>query len=288
MVPLQEFPDVYPQAKSLETRCKAALKPAEILGFLAISLGISHTKYIGLQQEKSGMSDKLSHISPHLRLQVSKRARRMALRLDTKERVVYLVVPAKADMTTAKNFAKEYKHWIQEKIDALPEPVAFHDGTIIPLFGRNVEIRVNYDSSLKRTSIELKPRILLVNTNKKDQKEVSDRIMRFLKKEATRVIRALAVEKAARLGKTIANVSVRDTRSRWGSCAEDGNLSFSWRLIFAPWEALDYVVAHEVAHLVHMNHGKTFWNLCARISTDYETGRDWMRDHGHELMSFGH
>lgn len=212
----------------------------------------------------------------------------MALRLDTKERVVYLVVPAKADMTTAKNFAKEYKHWIQEKIDALPAPVPFHDGTIMPLFGRNVEIRVNYDPTLKRTSIELKPRILLVNTNKKDQKEVSDRIMRFLKKEATRVIRALAVEKAARLGKAIANVSVRDTRSRWGSCAEDGNLSFSWRLIFAPWEALDYVVAHEVAHLVHMNHGKAFWNLCARISTDYETGRDWMRDHGHELMSFGH
>jgi predicted metal-dependent hydrolase len=234
------------------------------------------------------LTDKLSHISPHLRLQVSKRARRMALRLDTKERVVYLVVPRRADMTKARDFAKQYKHWIQEKIDELPDPVPFHDGTIIPLFGRNVEIRVNYDSSLKRTSIELKPRILLVNTNKKDQKEVSDRIMRFLKKEATRVIRALAVEKAARTGKVIANVSVRDTRSRWGSCAEDGNLSFSWRLIFAPWEALDYVVAHEVAHLVHMNHGKPFWNLCAKLSTDYDTGRDWMRDHGHELMSFGH
>lgn len=234
------------------------------------------------------MPDKLSHISPHLRLQVSKRARRMALRLDTKERVVYLVVPARADMTTAKKFAKEYKHWIQQKIDELPEPVPFHDGTIIPLFGRNVEIRVNYDSSLKRTSIELKPRILLVNTNKRDQKEVSDRIMRFLKKEASRVIRALAVEKAARIGKTITNVSVRDTRSRWGSCAEDGNLSFSWRLIFAPWESLDYVVAHEVAHLVHMNHGRAFWNLCAKLSTAYEEGRDWMRDNGHDLMSYGH
>ncbi|HEY0901711.1 MAG TPA: YgjP-like metallopeptidase domain-containing protein, partial [Micavibrio sp.] len=167
------------------------------------------------------MSDKLSHISPHLRLQVSKRARRMALRLDTKERVVYLVVPTRADMTTARNFAKEYKHWIDQKIGELPDPVPFHDGTIIPLFGRNVEIRVNYNPSLKRTSIELKPRILLVNTNKNEQKEVSDRIMRFLKKEASRVIRALAVEKAARIGKTITNVSVRDTRSRWGSCAED-------------------------------------------------------------------
>lgn len=233
------------------------------------------------------MTDKLSHISPHLRLQVSKRARRMALRLDTRERVVYLVVPERANMSVAKQFAKEYKHWIEEKISALPEPVSFLDDTTIPLFGRNVEIRVNYDPTLKRTSIELKPRILLVNTNKQDPKEISDRITRFLKKEAGRVIRALAIEKAARLGKGINSVSVRDTRSRWGSCAEDGDLSFSWRLIFAPWEALDYVVAHEVAHLVHMNHGKAFWNLCARISTDYETGRDWMRDHGNELMRFG-
>ncbi len=233
------------------------------------------------------MSDKLSQISPHLRLQVSKRARRMALRLDTKERVVYLVVPTRADMTTARTFAKEYKHWIDQKISELPEPVSFHDGVTIPLFGRNVEIRVNYNPALKRTTIELKPRILLVNTNKKDQKEVSDRIMRFLKKEASRVIRALAVEKAARLGKSISNVSVRDTRSRWGSCDETAHLSFSWRLIFAPWESLDYVVAHEVAHLVHMNHGKAFWNLCAKLSTAYEEGRDWMRDKGHDLMSYG-
>ncbi len=231
--------------------------------------------------------DRLDYISPHLRLQVSKRARRMALRLDTRERVVYLVVPKRADLKKAKDFARSYKHWIEEKIAELPEPVRFRDGVTIPLFGRNVEIRVNYDSSLKRTTISLKPRILLVNTNKRDAKELNDRIVRFLKKEASRVIRALAIEKAARIGKHVQSISVRDTRSRWGSCAEDGKLSFSWRLIFGPWEALDYVVAHEVAHLVHMNHGTAFWGLCARLSTSYETGRDWMRANGHELMSYG-
>ena len=106
---------------------------------------------------------------------------------------------------------------------------------------------------------------------------------RIAKKELT----ALAQQKAAEIGETIEKISVRDTKSRWGSCSSDGNLSFSWRLMFAPTEAFDYVVAHEVAHLVHMDHSRSFWNLCRDLSEDFIEGQYWMREHGHELMRYG-
>jgi hypothetical protein len=79
---------------------------------------------------------------------------------------------------------------------------------------------------------------------------------------------------------------VREKKSRWGSCSSDDHLSYSWRLIFAPPAALDYVVAHEVAHLVHMNHSKAFWNLCRSLSHDFVNGQYWMKNHGHELMRY--
>ena len=97
----------------------------------------------------------------------------------------------------------------------------------------------------------------------------------------------LVHEKAAEIGKDVTSVSLRDTKSRWGSCSSNGSISLSWRLIFAPWDAMDYVVAHEVAHLIHMNHGKDFWALCATLSANYSTGKKWMRTNGHELMCFG-
>lgn len=226
----------------------------------------------------------LGTINPQLKLKVSRRARRMALRLDTKERVMYLVVPPRHNPKTAHDFAREYSDWIEEKLSELPAPVKFHNGSTIPLFGRDVKIRIHYDPALKKTTFELRPRVLHVYTNRRD---VNGRIARFLKQEAEKIIKALAVEKAARIGKKIAEVKIRDTKTRWASCADDGKLNFSWRLIFAPWDALDYVVAHEVAHLVHMNHGPAFWGLCARLSASFDFGRDWMRDHGHSLMRFG-
>ena len=93
--------------------------------------------------------------------------------------------------------------------------------------------------------------------------------------------------KAERIGKRVRSVQVRDTKSRWGSCAQDGSLSFCWRLIFAPTVAFDYVVAHEVAHLSHMNHGKRFWSLCEKLSANYTAGKRWMQVHGHTLMCYG-
>lgn len=230
------------------------------------------------------MQPNLRRISPYLRLKVSPRARRMALRLDAKERVVNLVVPRRTNIDHALDFARAHREWINTRVEALAEPIPFEDGQIIPIYGRRVRIDVYYDETLRTTGILLKENRLIVHTNKEDP---SGRIARFLKDYAREVLEDLAREKAAAINRTIRSVSVKDTKSRWGSCADDGRLSFSWRLIFAPFEALDYVVAHEVAHLVHMDHSPRFWAKCEELSADYERGKAWIDENGQSLLGYG-
>ncbi len=223
-------------------------------------------------------------ISPMLRLRVSKRARRLALRLDSKERVITLVVPGRTSFGKAYEFAKSHEEWINKRLDSLPKPVPFVQGEVVPVAGINRTIHISYDFDLKTTSILLKNNEISVVTNHED---VSGRIERFLKRHACELIKPLAIKKAESIGKSINGVAVRDTKTRWGSCSNDGKLSFSWRLIFAPPAAMDYVISHEVAHLRHMNHGKAFWSACRSLCDDYLEGHNWMHNHGHELMRYG-
>jgi len=91
---------------------------------------------------------------------------------------------------------------------------------------------------------------------------------------------------AHRVGRPYQGLRLRDTRSRWGSCTSDGYLMYSWRLIMAPPEVLDYVAAHEVAHLVEMNHSKAFWSLVSDIYGDYQEPRNWLRKSGNHLHRY--
>jgi predicted metal-dependent hydrolase len=235
-------------------------------------------------KEKAWFSLPFSEISPRLKLNVSERAKRLALRLDPHKRVMHLVVPKRSSLRTAHLFAEQHKDWIREKLRGLPREVPFVDGEVLPIMGRDRRIIILYNEALKTTDIQLKKDELLVLTNKADP---SVRIRRFLMEYAQEKLTELAFEKAAQLRRRILNVQVKDTRSRWGSCAEDGTICFSWRLIFAPTKSFDYVVAHEVAHLAHMDHSENFWRVCERLSRDYDEGKEWMANHGHDLMRFG-
>jgi len=221
---------------------------------------------------------------PYIMVKRSKRARRLALRLDPKERVFHLVIPNGVNLKKAQRFAEEHDNWMQEALSDLPSPVPFEDGSDLPILGQDRRIHIFYDEALRTTSINLKFKELIVTTNKEDP---TARIERALKRIAKKELTALAQQKAEEIGETIEKISVRDTKSRWGSCSSDGNLSFSWRLLFAPEEAFDYVVAHEVAHLVHMDHSRSFWKLCRSLSDNFIEGQYWMREHGHELMRYG-
>ena len=116
---------------------------------------------------------------------------------------------------------------------------------------------------------------------------VERRVRDFLKAEARREMSERAFAKARQIDRPIASLTLRDTRSRWGSCTPDGALSLSWRLVLAPLEVLDYVVAHEVAHLAHMNHGQRFWALTAKLTDQVEGPQRWLRDNGARLLRYG-
>ncbi len=222
-------------------------------------------------------------ISTRLKVNVSPRAKRLALRLCPKTRTMNLVVPPRASMKSAYHFALENEEWIKEKIRELPRPVRLRDGAIIPVFGRDRRIVVLYNENLKYTDILLKKDEIIVMTNKENP---SARIKRFLIEQTRARITELAEQKCAALGRDYKSITIRDTVSRWGSCSSDGRLSFSWRLVFAPKNVLDYVVAHECSHLIHMDHSQRFWDLCESISRDFDGGIDWMRENAHTLMRF--
>ena len=112
------------------------------------------------------------------------------------------------------------------------------------------------------------------------------RLRAFLKTYARDRLAGASETYAAQLCRPFGKITLRDTRSRWGSCTSEGNLMYSWRLVMAPAEVLDYVAAHEVAHLVEMNHSAAFWAKVSQLMPDYQKHRAWLRTHGGGLHRF--
>lgn len=222
-------------------------------------------------------------ISPHIFVKISPKAKRLALRLDGRARRVNLVIPPRASLKKAYEFAELNQNWIHEKINALPRPVPYTDGIILPIMGVNRTLRI-IKSDIKTTKIELTSDALIVTSPHDD---IAPRIGRYLRNLALEKMGELAHAKASTLNKKLTKLVVRDMKSRWGSCSIDGRMTLSWRLIFAPFSSIDYVISHEAAHLIHPNHGRQFWELCENLSLDFKQGHDWMQKNGSALSRFG-
>jgi hypothetical protein len=219
-------------------------------------------------------------------LRVSARARRLSLRVDPARGGAELVLPPKVDLGQAERFAKAHLGWLRTRLAKLPGRVAFADGAEIPVLGKPHVIR-HVDrkrGGIKRVEIEPGRWELQVPG---DVAFLARRLTDYLKIEAKRILTDRARHHAGALDRTPARITIRDTRSRWGSCSSNGNLSFSWRLILAPASVLDYVAAHEVAHLVEMNHSPRFWRLVERLVPDYKRQRAWLKRNGGTLHGYG-
>jgi predicted metal-dependent hydrolase len=215
-------------------------------------------------------------------IRVSARARRLLLRVDAASRTVELVLPRGIGAEQGLRFVASHRGWITERLGALPQPVPFADGAIVPVLGTPHRIRRETDRSAPTVTIA-DGEIRVRGEEAHIARRVRDCLVRLAKEEMAR----RAQNHAARIGKTVARVSVRDTKSRWGSCSGSGNLSFSWRLVFAPEAVIDYVVAHEVAHLAEMNHGPRFWRVVASLTPEHATARAWLKRHRSRLLSYG-
>lgn len=228
--------------------------------------------------------DDIKSLAPDLHLRYSSKAKRLSLKQETSKGLVTLVIPKGANLKAAYTFVEDNLEWIETHLNKLPPPLYFKDGTEISLFGQRVHLDIFFDESRKTTKIKLYGTYLNVHTNKEDP---TSRIIRFIKKESKDAFSKLAIDKAQMIGKSVEKISIKDTSTRWGSCTEDGCISLSWRLAFAPMETIDYVIAHEVAHLEHMNHSKEFWALCESLSSNYTHGKTWLKQNGKELMRYG-
>jgi hypothetical protein len=221
-----------------------------------------------------------------LTLKRNARARRIILRLDHSGRGVQITLPLRESRLKALDFAKSHSDWIRTRIARIPERITFAPGAVVPLRGVPHEIRhVGRLRGLVRVARPdgAGPGVIEIAG---DISHLARRCREWLKAQAKRELTAASEAYAEAMGVRFGRITVRDQTSRWGSCSTTGQLSYSWRLILAPPFVLDYVAAHEVAHLKHMNHGARFWALVKRHCPEFERARAWMRANGRQLHSY--
>jgi predicted metal-dependent hydrolase len=213
-------------------------------------------------------------------------ARRYTLRIQAATREVVLTMPRRGSLKEARAFADKHGGWIAARLGRLPAAVPFAHGTVVPL--RGLDHRIEHRHRARGTVWrELSPDGAHLLCVAGDAPHVARRIADHLKREARRDLEAASRRYAALLGVAVRRVSIRDQASRWGSCSTSGVLSFSWRLILAPPFVLDYLAAHEVAHLVEMNHSPRFWRAVLRICADTRRAKAWLDAHGADLHRYG-
>ena len=211
----------------------------------------------------------------------NRQARRVVLRIDIEAGGIALTLPGRTALAEGLALAHERADWVLRCLDKLPARLPFADGATLPLLGTDMTIR---HAPGTRHGVLRNGDELIVSGS---PEHLSRRVGDWLKREAKREIAVRAQPMAERIERTIAALTVRDTRSRWGSCTPDGKLSFCWRLILTPEWVLDYVVAHEVAHLAHLNHGPKFWATVKSLGVKPEQARAWLDVHAERLQRIG-
>lgn len=207
----------------------------------------------------------------------SARARRFSLRVSRLDGKVTLSMPARAREGDAMAFLQGNEDWLRQTLRAMPGSALqkVGHGTAVPVEGRELIV-----TPAGGRGVRVEGGALLVPG---DATTVAPRVAAWLKVLARDRLASASTRYAAQLGRSYSSLAIRDTRSRWGSCSPDGRLMYSWRLILAPPAVLDYVAAHEVAHLVELNHSPAYWRVVTGVCPEWKLHRDWLRTHGSTL-----
>ncbi len=212
-------------------------------------------------------------------LKASARARRFSLRVSRLDGRVTLTLPRGASRRQALAFAEEKAEWIRRHIAEHPGEMRPLPGQAIPFRGASLPIVAAPGRAVRLADDR-------IEVPARDAERTPARLAAFLKHHARLDLIEASRRHAARLGLAHGRITLRDTRSRWGSCSAQGDLMYSWRLIMAPPGVLDYVAAHEVAHLAEMNHSPAFWAQVARLYPDYDAPRRWLRTNAQNLHRY--
>ena len=218
------------------------------------------------------------HPPVEITLRRTARARRFSLRVSQSDGRVTLSLPTRAREAEAMAFATAQEGWIRAALARMPVLTGVGIGSVIPVEGRLLQL-----TSSSGRSVQIVGDLMLVPG---DPARAAAKVLAYLKVLARDRLAAATDHCAAQLGRRVARISLRDTKSRWGSCTADGALMYSWRLIMAPPQVLAYVAAHEVAHLVEMNHAPAFWAVVTRLYPGWQAERAWLKRHGGGLQAF--
>lgn len=199
------------------------------------------------------------------------RARRMTLRVSRRDGSVTLTLPPRLPEAEARAFLQDRRDWLARALAGIEAPRKVAFGVALPVEGRPLVL-----TPASLTAPRVEEGLLLLPASRSPMVTAAA----FLRTLAHARLAAASDRHAAALGRRFTAIALRDTRSRWGSCTHEGRLMYSWRLVMAPPEVLDYVAAHEVAHLAHMDHSPAFWGTVARLCPGFEGPRGWLRQHG--------
>lgn len=216
-----------------------------------------------------------------LTIRENHRATRITLRIEPGGRGLNLTVPAGLHRREIDDFLDRHQGWLLTKLAKFSTDNPIRHGGRISL--RGVPHRIHHTQALRGLTecVVMDGEAVLKVSGLEEH--MGRRISAYLKKEARRDLEQRVALHAAVIRKPVKSITMKDTRSRWGSCSWDGNLSFSWRIVMAPPLVIDYLAAHEVAHLKEMNHGPQFWTLCRELCPGMEEARRWLKLHGSQL-----
>ncbi|NIK88095.1 hypothetical protein FHS83_001413 [Rhizomicrobium palustre] len=215
-----------------------------------------------------------------LGVKLNPQARRLIVKVHPTSGEVIVIAPSKRALDRAVEFARGEADWIAKQLAQVPSRVLLTPGAHFPYRGKDYAIQRGEEGPV---TVEEGQHLMRVSGR---LEHAPRRIVDFLKKQAKREFEAKAFDYAAKIGLKPSRITVRDTASRWGSCSSTRSLSFSWRLVMAPTFVLDYVVAHEVAHMKEMNHGENFWRIVKSLVGDVRRPQAWLRQHGAGLHRY--
>ena len=212
----------------------------------------------------------------------------MTLRVSRTRRAVIVTMPLQCTRHEADKFLEKNLDWVRARLDNVPKSEPFRHGGSVPLRGELHRLLFGQNAGGARRVVErlrdAEGPLLSING---EVEHGGRRLTDWLMGEARGDIERSVLLHSGRIGITPKRIVIRDQSSRWGSCSTTRVLSFSWRLIMAPPQVLDYVAAHEVAHLVEMNHGPRFWALVAKLLPGHEAAKAWLKVRGAELHRYG-
>jgi len=216
----------------------------------------------------------------NLEVKTSLKAKRISLKIDAKKKLPVVTLPKFCTANYAIDFIERHLDWIDESLNKIPEKVIFNHGDQISIMGQIYEVNHCPDA---RAGVWLEDGKVNISGG---AEFLNSRLKNFIKKVAKNELSKLARQKAKDINCYVNNIVVKDTKTRWGSCSTKSNINFSWRIVLAPSIVIDYLISHEVCHLIHHNHSKEFWAELDNLAIDMKTGKEWLKESGNGLFSY--